>query len=326
VEAQRATGMEVAQGVLSILHDEKPENLLNPEIYAPQVTYFDNVSTIIFDCDSTLVSIEGIDELARNKGVEAQIIPLTEKAMNGEIDPEDVFKKRLEIIKPTKKELLELGNLYITHLLPGTKEIIRMLKNQGINIYIVSGGYDLPLHILADYLDIPRRNVYANKLLFTKDGEYKAIDKSIPLWKKGGKKEVINSICHSGKQRLHQNQTLDKKDRRFPLGDDKGENGKTILVGNGVTDAQAKRAVDIFIGFGGVKKRDAVKKEAHIYLETPTLAPLLHIAKVSLCRHNRMNIVEREYFISGLDHLLNPEMTTFANHHHKEEIVQQLLQ
>jgi HAD superfamily phosphoserine phosphatase-like hydrolase len=282
-EAQRATGIEVAEGVLSILRGGRPTNLLNPEIDLPKVKYFEGISTIIFDCDSTLVSIEGIDELARLKGVEKQIIPLTEQAMNGELAPEDVFKKRLEIIKPTKQELLELGQLYIKHLLPGTKDIIMRLKNQGIKIYIVSGGYDLPLHILADYLDIPRRNVHANIIHFTKNGEYAGLDESIPLWKKCGK-EI-----------------------------------------DGVTDAEAKDAVDIFIGFGGVKKRDAVKKEAHIYLETPTLAPLLHIANENGCRHNLMTIAEREFLILGLDNILNPDMATFMFDDHKAEIVQQLL-
>lgn len=297
-EAQRATGLEVAEGVLSILRGEKPNNLLNPEIYVPKMTQFDDITTIIFDCDSTLVTIEGIDELARAKGVEDQIVPLTEKAMNGEIAPEEVFKKRLEIIKPTKKELRALGTLYIQHLLPGTKEILMHLKNNGIELYIVSGGYDLSLHVLADYLGIPRKNVYGNKLTFKTNGTFDALDESIPLWKTGGKETIIRTIPRSG---------------------------RSILLGDGVTDAEAKNAVDIFIGFGGVKKRELVKNRADIYLETPTLAPLLHIANTSTGRHNRMTIVEREYGIAGLDDLLNPEMTTFAKLHHKEEIVQQLV-
>ena len=62
---------------------------------------------ICFDCDSTLSSIEGIDELARLRGPEAfaSVEALTNDAMNGLIRMEDVFGRRMEIVRPGAAEV-----------------------------------------------------------------------------------------------------------------------------------------------------------------------------------------------------------------------------
>ena len=57
---------------------------------------------VIFDCDSTLSRIEGIDELADIAGVTRQVRQMTDAAMAGEIGLEEVYGKRLELIKPTQ--------------------------------------------------------------------------------------------------------------------------------------------------------------------------------------------------------------------------------
>ena len=58
---------------------------------------------IFFDCDSTLSTIEGIDELARLKGKEGRVGLLTNKAMDGELDLADVYGKRLRAINRTRR-------------------------------------------------------------------------------------------------------------------------------------------------------------------------------------------------------------------------------
>lgn len=52
---------------------------------------------IFFDCDSTLSTIEGIDELAKLKGKEGRVSILTDKAMNGDLDLSEVYGKRLKL-------------------------------------------------------------------------------------------------------------------------------------------------------------------------------------------------------------------------------------
>ena len=62
---------------------------------------------ICFDCDSTLSSIEGIDELGRARGaaVFAEVEAMTNDAMNGKLPVEAVFGRRLEIIRPTRADV-----------------------------------------------------------------------------------------------------------------------------------------------------------------------------------------------------------------------------
>src|SRR5258708_9034207 len=95
---------------------------------------------IIFDCDSTLSAIEGIDELARWQGRAAQVAELTHRAMNGDVPLETVYGERLELLKPTRDQLRQLGQLYRRHLVPGADQVIAALQAAGRQVFIVSGG------------------------------------------------------------------------------------------------------------------------------------------------------------------------------------------
>ena len=86
---------------------------------------------IIFDCDSTLSSIEGVDELARVAGEEAtqEIEKMTAQAMEGTISLESIFAKRLEIIQPSTDSVSKVGQLYIDTVEPSAKQVITTLKD-----------------------------------------------------------------------------------------------------------------------------------------------------------------------------------------------------
>ena len=56
-----------------------------------------NFDIVCFDCDSTLSRVEGIDALARRAGVEADVAPLTDAAMVGDLRLDEVFGKRLDL-------------------------------------------------------------------------------------------------------------------------------------------------------------------------------------------------------------------------------------
>jgi phosphoserine phosphatase len=186
----------------------------------------------IFDVDSTLVTIEGIDELGNLKNIKKRIANLTNEAMSGKIPFSEVFLKRLELIHPTQKELKRIELLYLENITPKAKLVVSKLQNLG-NVFVVTGGYDICCNALTDYLNIPRNHVYTNKILFDNKGNYLGIDESIPLWKNNGKAEITTQIM-----------------QKYP--------GMTVCIGDGISDFEASQSADRFIYFGGVVFRDEV--------------------------------------------------------------------
>lgn len=50
-----------------------------------------------------------------------------------------------------------------------------MLQDQGTTVYLVSGGFRCIIEYFADYLAIPRTNIYANRILFSEEGSTQLI-------------------------------------------------------------------------------------------------------------------------------------------------------
>jgi phosphoserine phosphatase len=191
-----------------------------------------------FDVDSTLVTIEGIDALA---GGNPEIARLTEAAMNGEIPLDQVYGRRLEMIRPGREQVAQLASTYVRSLVDGAKKTIAALQNGGVVVHLVTAGIAQAVLTLADELSIPHRNVHAVALTFDADGGYEDFDRRSFLTRPGGKELAVRDI----RARSH---------------------GKAAFVGDGVSDLEAKPAVDLFIGFGGVVVRPRVKENADVYI------------------------------------------------------------
>ena len=78
-------------------------------------------ATVIFDVDSTLATIEGIDWLAslRDAAIARECAELTDRAMAGEFPIDAVYVRRLVAIEPTAGELAALGEAYRAAVVPG---------------------------------------------------------------------------------------------------------------------------------------------------------------------------------------------------------------
>ncbi len=116
---------------------------------------------ICFDMDSTLIETEVIDELAIRAGVGEEVKAITERAMRGEIDFTESFRKRVALLKgldvSVMKEIAE--NLPITE---GVDRLMFVLKKYGYKIAILSGGFTYFGNYLKDKYGIDY--VYANEL------------------------------------------------------------------------------------------------------------------------------------------------------------------
>ncbi len=207
--------------------------------------------SIYFDCDSTLSTLEGVDELGRfqTDEVAAQLRALTAEAMDGTSPLAEVYEKRLALLKPTRQQLDSIGTLYIKNLVPDVAMLIEALQSLGKTVGIISGGLLTPVQTLAEHLKIPAERVHAVGIEFDADGHYIDFDRACPLWKNGGKLEVLAEVPEAHR----------------PL----------CFVGDGVTDLEAGDLADRFIGFGGVARREAVEAAAKFYFASESIAPLL---------------------------------------------------
>ncbi len=99
------------------------------------------VKLLVTDMDSTLISIECIDEIADFINVKPQVSEITESAMRGEIDFETSLRRRIALLKGLEEGALEhVYNERLT-LNPGAEKMITGLKSRGIHIALVSGGF-----------------------------------------------------------------------------------------------------------------------------------------------------------------------------------------
>lgn len=199
---------------------------------------------IFFDCDSTLSTIEGIDELGRARGPEIfkMVEHLTNQAMNGEVPIREVFGRRMEIIQPDRATAESVAQLYLDTIVPGVPEVIAGLKADGWTPVIISGGFAPLIEPLAKALGID--HVEAVPLYFDVEGNYAGYGSDYPTTRNGGKPEIIREW----------------KAALLPEA--------VVMVGDGVSDLESKPEVDLFIGFGGVIPRDAVRQGADAWLES----------------------------------------------------------
>lgn len=121
---------------------------------------------VVFDCDSTLVQAEVIDELAKVAGVGDAVQKMTTDAMNGHLDYTQAVKARVRLLAGLTLTQLELlsGTIKLTS---GAEELIGVLHAMGCKVAVISGGFTfftdyLKKHLKLDY-------VYANELEI-KDG------------------------------------------------------------------------------------------------------------------------------------------------------------
>ncbi len=202
---------------------------------------------VFFDVDSTLVTIEGIDVLADGN---PEIVRLTDAAMNGEIPLDEVYARRLEIIRPTRADIDALGARYLATIVDGAEETIAALKTAGADVHLVTAGIAQAIAPLAERLHIPARAVHAVPLTFHDDGSYADFDRRSLLARSGGKELTVRAVLARSK-------------------------GKSAFIGDGATDLETKPVVDLFIGFGGVQERDRVRENADVYVSEPTLRAVL---------------------------------------------------
>jgi phosphoserine phosphatase len=205
-------------------------------------------STVVFDVDSTVAGLEGIDWLARLRGpdVAAHCVELTHQAMDGAVPLETVYGERLTLIAPTKNEADRLAQAYVESVAPGCREAMAALRGAGVHVVLISGGLRPALLPLAFHLGVPAEDVHAVEVRFSADGSYAGFDATSPLARNGGKPAVLETLA-------------------LPR--------PILAVGDGATDIEMSSVADTFAAFTGFARRESVVRAASIeFLSFPEIA------------------------------------------------------
>lgn len=142
--------------------------------------------------------------------------------------------------------------------------VVAALQALGHKVYIISGGLAEPVEEFGISLGIPRERIRAVDIAYNQlSGQWweksETDDKRYMTYVEGaltvsdGKAQIVREL----------------------LGD---QRGRSLLIGDGNSDLLAGQAVDLFVGYGGVVARPKVRDNAPVFIDCPSLAPLMGLA------------------------------------------------
>ncbi len=255
---------------------------------------------VFFDCDSTLTTVEGIDVLAQAAGKQWRVEVLTRAAMDGDLDLQEIYDKRLLAVKPTQAQINAIRQVYKQNVVEDAAAVIAALQELGHEVYIISGGLAEPVIEFGVHLGVPRENIRAvevfydelsgawwhNDVTYHAAKRYRDFDEGA-LTVSDGKAEIVRELLA-------------------------GKRGRSLLVGDGISDLYAGGAVDLFVGFGGVVKRQRVLDEAECFIHSSSLAPLLAVA-TGPAMLTSLSAPLRSALMDKINNLINSGAVTFQD-------------
>jgi phosphoserine phosphatase len=145
---------------------------------------------LVADMESTIIQQEMLDELADLIGKRDEVVTITQRAMNGEIDFAGALRARVTMLKGLAATVLDEAASRITYM-PGAEELIATLRNQDVVCWLVSGGFTCFAEPVAAKLGFAR--IFANTLV-VRDGII-AGEVEEPILDKNAKRAILEKGC-----------------------------------------------------------------------------------------------------------------------------------
>jgi phosphoserine phosphatase len=109
--------------------------------FVPEGRRFAALKLLAMDMDSTLITIECIDELGELAGRKAEVAAITAQAMRGEIEYRESLRRRVSALSGLAENSLEKIYEERLRLTPGADALIKACKDNGVKLLLVSGGF-----------------------------------------------------------------------------------------------------------------------------------------------------------------------------------------
>ena len=202
------------------------------------------IKLVVFDLDNVIIDGEAIDEIGKLVNVQDEIAEITKKAMQGDLDFETSIKERVKLLEGASVEdIKKLASEM--KLMKGAEEAIKGLKDNGYEVAVISGSFDLIANPLNEKLNL---DYLFTNTLEEKDGKLTG-NVSGPLVE-GSKADVLNGI----------------------LNDNDISVDECVAVGDGANDISMIEIAKFGIAFNA---KPAVKEVADIIIENNDLKEIL---------------------------------------------------
>ncbi len=134
--AYRVRGAERNAAVIEWCHEHKLDCA-----FVPGNRRFADLKLLALDMDSTLISIECIDEIGDMVGKKAEIAAITARAMRGEIDYAKSLRERVGLLAGLGTDVLQRVYDERLRLSPGAEALVAACRKHGVKLLLVSGGF-----------------------------------------------------------------------------------------------------------------------------------------------------------------------------------------
>ena len=122
--------------------------------WVPEGRRFADLKLLAMDMDSTLITIECIDELGSYLNLKNQISDITAQAMRGEIDFPESLRRRVALLAGLSEDVLEDVYDDKLRLSPGAETLVAACRKNGIKLLLVSGGFTFFTERLKERLQL----------------------------------------------------------------------------------------------------------------------------------------------------------------------------
>lgn len=205
----------------------------------------------IIDFDSTFIKSEGLEKLAvivlkdhpEREQILEEIKELTQQGMTGAIPFSKSLKARISKLTPKKADIEKLVKYLKKQISPSIARNKHFFKTYKDNIFIISGGFKEFIFPVVKSYGIREDHIFANTLIFDRDGNYEGYDTENLLAQDDGKVKLVES---------------------FKL------DGDIYVIGDGYTDYKLKELANVkkFIAFTENIEREVVTRNADVVAGT----------------------------------------------------------
>jgi len=107
----------------------------------PEGRRFADLKLLAMDMDSTLITIECIDEIGDLVGRKPEIAAITARAMRGELDYPESLRERVALLDGLRLDALDRVYRERLQLSPGAEILVDACRKHGVKLLLVSGGF-----------------------------------------------------------------------------------------------------------------------------------------------------------------------------------------